>query len=122
MTIEFAGANNPLILIRDNELIKVKGDRMPIGIHELASQSFENHELKAIKGDVLYTFSDGYQDQFGGPKNKKFMIKKMKELLLDNHKKPMEEQKAILEKAFYDWTVPYNAEQVDDVIVIGIRI
>ncbi|MCK4920950.1 MAG: SpoIIE family protein phosphatase [Bacteroidales bacterium] len=122
MTLEFSGANNPLILIRDNELIQVKGDRMPIGIHELADQSFENHELEAIKGDVLYTFSDGYQDQFGGPKNKKFMIKKMKELLVEIHQKPMGEQKEILEKAFYDWTVPYDTEQVDDIIVIGIRI
>ncbi len=122
MTIEFSGANNPLILIRDNELIQIKGDRMPIGIHQLADQSFENHEMEAIKGDILFTFSDGYQDQFGGEKNKKFMIKRMKEILLENHKKPMEEQKAILEKAFYDWTVPYNAEQVDDIIVIGIRI
>ncbi|MFC2099131.1 SpoIIE family protein phosphatase, partial [Bacteroidota bacterium] len=76
MTIEFAGANNPLILIRDNELIQIKGDRMPIGIHQLADQPFVNHEFEAIKGDVLYTFSDGYQDQFGGPNNKKFMIKK----------------------------------------------
>lgn len=122
MSIEFSGANNPLILIRDNELIQVKGDRMPIGIHELADQSFENHEMEAIKGDVLYIFSDGYQDQFGGPKNKKFMIKKMKELLLEIHQKPMEEQKEILEKAFHDWTVPYNEEQIDDIIIIGVRI
>jgi serine phosphatase RsbU (regulator of sigma subunit) len=122
MTIDFAGANNPLILIRDNELIQIKGDRMPIGIHQLAGQSFESHEIEAIKGDVLYTFSDGYQDQFGGPNNKKFMIKKMKELLLEIHKNPMDQQKTILEKAFYDWTVPYDTEQIDDVILIGVRI
>ncbi|MFC2116946.1 SpoIIE family protein phosphatase, partial [Bacteroidota bacterium] len=122
MTIEFAGANNPLILIRNNELIQVKADRMPIGIHERADQSFENQLMEAHKGDVLYTFSDGFQDQFGGPNNKKFMIKKMKELLLEIHQKPMEEQKEILERTFNDWIVPYNTEQIDDVIVIGVRI
>jgi serine phosphatase RsbU (regulator of sigma subunit) len=122
MKIEFAGANNPLILIRDNELIQVKADRMPIGIHERAGEPFENHVMDAIKGDCLYTFSDGYQDQFGGPDNKKFMIKKMKQLLLDNHQKPMEEQKEIMWKAFRDWIEPYDTEQIDDVILIGIRI
>jgi len=121
-TIQFAGANNSLLLIRDSEIIQVKGDRMPIGIHVHADQSFENHVLKAVPGDVLYTFSDGYQDQFGGPKNKKFMVKKLKELFLTIHQKPMEEQKKILEKAFYDWIDPYNAKQIDDVIVIGVRI
>jgi len=122
MTIDFAGANNPLILVRDNEIIQVKGDRMPIGIHERADQPFINHEIKALKGDVIYTFSDGYQDQFGGAKNKKFMIKKLKELFIEIHNKPMEEQKSILKKAFYDWIVPYNVEQIDDIIVIGVRI
>ncbi len=122
MNIEFAGANNPLILIRDNEIIQIKADRMPIGIHERAGEPFNNHEMEAQKGDVLYTFSDGFQDQFGGPDNKKFMIKKLKELFLEIHPKPMDEQKKILEKSFYDWIVPFDAEQVDDVIVIGIRI
>ncbi len=122
MIIEFAGANNPLIMIRDEEILQVKADRMPIGIHERAGDPFNNHEMEARKGDVLYTFSDGFQDQFGGPGNKKFMIKKLKELFLQIHQKPMDEQKTILKKAFYDWIVPYDAEQVDDVIVIGIRI
>ena len=95
---------------------------MPIGIHERAGEPFVNHVMDAMKGDCLYTFSDGFQDQFGGPENKKFMIKRMKELLLENHKKPMEEQKKILHKAFRDWIEPYNTEQIDDVILIGIRI
>lgn len=122
MKVEFAGANNPLVLIRDNEIMHIKGDRMPIGIHARADESFENHELEARKGDVLYTFSDGFQDQFGGPQNKKFMARKLKELLLEIHRKPMAEQKKILEKTFFDWINPGNAEQIDDVIVIGIRI
>ncbi|MCK4750429.1 MAG: SpoIIE family protein phosphatase, partial [Bacteroidales bacterium] len=87
-----------------------------------ADQSFEKHVMEAFKGDVIYTFSDGFQDQFGGPNNKKFMVRKLKQLFLDIHQKPMEEQKKILEKAFYDWITPYNAEQIDDIIVIGIRI
>jgi serine phosphatase RsbU (regulator of sigma subunit) len=122
MTIEFAGANNPLILVRNNKIIQVKADRMPIGIHERADESFKNHVMKANRGDVLYTYSDGFQDQFGGPANKKFMATKLKDLLLRIHQKPMAEQKKILEKTFFEWIIPYNAEQVDDVIVIGVRI
>jgi serine phosphatase RsbU (regulator of sigma subunit)/ligand-binding sensor domain-containing protein len=120
MKIEFAGANNPLILIRNNEIIQVKADRMPIGIHERAGQSFQNHVMDAVKGDVLYTYSDGFQDQFGGPKNKKFMVRKLKELFLEIHQRPMEEQKEVLHRTFRDWTV--SSQQIDDVIVIGIRI
>lgn len=122
MKLEFAGANNPLILLRDNEVIQFKADRMPIGIHDRAGEPFQNQEFELKKGDVLYTFSDGFQDQFGGPKNKKFMIKKLKELFLEIYQKPMDEQKHILEKAFFDWIIPYGAEQIDDVIVIGVRI
>ena len=120
--IEFAGANNSLIMIRNKEIIQYKGDRMPIGIHIRVGEPFTNYVIDAKKGDCLYTFSDGYQDQFGGPKNKKFMIKKMKKLLLDIHQKPMADQKQILLKAFRDWTEPYGTEQIDDIIVIGVRI
>lgn len=122
MKMEYAGANNPLIMIRDGELTQYKADRMPIGIHEHADRAFENQEIDLRRGDVFYTFSDGFPDQFGGPKNKKFMTKRLKELFLEIHHKPMQQQKEILEKTFYDWTVPYGAEQIDDVIVIGLRI
>lgn len=122
MKLEFAGANNPMVLIRDNELSVIKGDRMPIGIHDLADQPFKNNVMEIKKGDIIYTFSDGYQDQFGGPDNKKFMIKKLKELFIDIHKKPMKEQRDILSNKFFDWIVPYGVEQIDDVIVMGIRI
>jgi serine phosphatase RsbU (regulator of sigma subunit) len=122
MTIEFAGANNPLILIRGGKVTHVKPDRMPIGIHERADESFKNNVMEAVHGDVLYTFSDGYQDQFGGPDNKKFMAKKLKELLLNIHQKPMIEQKKILLQTFMDWINSSNVRQVDDVTVIGIRI
>lgn len=120
--IEFAGANNPLILIRNDEIIQIKADRMPIGIHERADEPFQNHEMEVFSGDVLYTFSDGFQDQFGGPDNKKFMIKKLKELLVGISKIPMEEQKEILRTTFFNWIKSGATEQIDDVIVIGIRI
>jgi len=119
MKLEFAGANNPLYLIRDNELIIYKGDKMPIGIH-IADQSFALNEIDLKKGDIMYTFSDGYADQFGGPRGKKFMSKKMKELLLEIHKLDMDVQKKILKDSLYNWMKDH--EQVDDVIVMGVRV
>lgn len=120
--IEFSGANNPLILVRNDEIIQVKADRMPIGIHEYADRPFQNNKMKVFEGDVLYTFSDGFQDQFGGPDKKKFMIKKLKELFLEIYKKPMDQQKEILRTTFFSWIKTGGTEQIDDVIVIGIRI
>ncbi len=120
MKMEFAGANNPLIMIRDNEIIQTKGDSMPIGIHDRAGQSFTNHEIELKKGDRFYTFSDGYQDQFGGPKGKKFMIKNMKNIFLDIHQKPMKEQREILDNTIEDWMK--DTEQIDDIILIGIKV
>ncbi len=120
MKLEFAGANNPLYLIRDEELITYKGDKMPIGIHQLADESFTLNEIDLKKGDIMYTFSDGYADQFGGPKGKKFMSKKMKELFLEIHKLDMDVQKKILKDSLYNWME--NHEQVDDVIVMGVRV
>ncbi|MBL7110635.1 MAG: SpoIIE family protein phosphatase [Bacteroidales bacterium] len=122
MKIEFAGANNPLILIRNDELIQIRGDRMPIGIHVLSDQPFENNEMEIQKDDVFYIFSDGFQDQFGGPKGKKFMIKNMKDLFLEIYRKPMEEQKKILYDTLIDWMKVGKTEQVDDVVLIGVRI
>ncbi len=118
--IDFAGANNPLFLFRDNELHETSGDRMPIGIHRRADRSFENHRIEVKKGDMLYMFSDGYKDQFGGPEGKKFMNKNFKQLLLDIHLKPMEEQRDILEKTIVDWSEGH--ERIDDIIVMGVRI
>lgn len=118
--IEFAGANNPLILIRNNELIQYKGDKMPIGIHLRCDIPFTNNVMEYFPGDIIYTFSDGYQDQFGGPDQRKFMIKNLKELLFDIHKKPMQEQHDILHKALHDW---HGASpRIDDVVLIGVRL
>jgi serine phosphatase RsbU (regulator of sigma subunit) len=118
--LDFAGANNPLYMIRDGKLIKHLADRMPIGIHFISFTPFNNHIVEIRKGDYLYLFSDGYADQFGGPKGKKFMYRPFQDLLLKNHTKPMSLQKEILDTTFERWKD--NREQVDDVMVIGIRI
>ena len=82
--------------------------------------NFTTHEIQLDKGDSIYMFSDGFADQFGGPKDKKFKYKGFKQLLVDNVEKPMSEQKQILEKAFNNWKG--KAEQVDDVVIVGIKL
>ncbi|KPK84405.1 MAG: hypothetical protein AMS27_10035 [Bacteroides sp. SM23_62_1] len=119
-TVEYAGANNPLILLRNGGLIEYKADQMPIGIHATADEPFTNNVIKLKKGDVLYAFSDGYIDQFGGPKNKKFMFTHFKELLGEIYNKSMDEQKEVLEKTLDDWMS--ETSQIDDILVMGIRI
>ena len=119
--VEFAGANNPLVLIRDKQAIKYRGDRFPIGAFEgNDAQRFKNNEIDLLEGDCLYLASDGYADQFGGPDNKKFMFKKYEELLLEINSQPMDVQKEILHKRLLDW-MGVN-DQVDDILVIGIKI
>ncbi|MCU0462145.1 MAG: SpoIIE family protein phosphatase [Bacteroidales bacterium] len=118
---EFAGANNPMYLIRNNQLIKYKGDRFPIGAFEGSEpQLFNNNEIDLSDGDCIYLFSDGYADQFGGPENKKFMYKKFEDLLIEINRKPMEVQKEILLSRLDEWKG--KNEQVDDILIIGIRI
>ncbi len=102
------------------ELIEIKGDRMPIGIYIKELTPFTNNEIQVQPGDIIYIFSDGYVDQFGGEKGKKFKSKSFKELLFSIHNKTMEEQKIFLDKTIEDWRG--NLEQVDDILVIGIRI
>jgi ligand-binding sensor domain-containing protein/serine phosphatase RsbU (regulator of sigma subunit) len=127
MLLQYAGGNNPLYIIRNNELIEVKPDLMPIGISSSAGKSFTNHEVPVRKGDALYMFSDGYADQFGGPDRKKFMISRFKKLLLDIQNKIMFEQKEILEHTLNDWMgltgkSHVKHEQLDDITVMGIKI
>ena len=119
MNLQFAGANNPLYLVRDGELIQIKADRMPIGIY-IKTNPFNNNELTLQENDCLYIFSDGYVDQFGGKSNRKFKSKPFKRLLLDINDKPMSEQRTILDDTIEEWK-GIN-EQVDDILVIGIRI
>ena len=118
--LQFAGAHNPLYLIKNNEIEILKGDRMPVSIHQNANKSFENHVIDFDENDVIYMFSDGYYDQIGGPQNRKFMSRNFQALLLDIHQKPMEVQQQMLDKTFEDWKG--NNIQLDDILVIGIKL
>lgn len=120
MKLEWAGAYNPLYLIRKGELMEYKADKMPIAIHMIDHLPFTNHEIAVQKGDTFYISSDGYADQFGGEEGRKFMSKKYKEMLLQIWDKPMEEQKEIIHKSHLDWKGHH--EQVDDILVFGVRV
>ncbi len=117
--LQYSGAYNSLYIIRDNELEEIKATRNPIAIF-IREKPFENHIRQLQKGDVIYSFSDGYADQFGGEKGAKFYARRFRETLLGIHKKPMEEQKEILTKELDEWRG--DIEQVDDVLVFGVRI
>jgi serine phosphatase RsbU (regulator of sigma subunit) len=120
-TIEFAGANNPLVYIKDDEVSVIKGDRYSIGgIQKEAERRFTPHTIKVDKPTCFYIFSDGYTDQFGGEKGRSFLLKNFKELLLSIHKEPMEKQRQMLADHFMEWKG--NEDQIDDVIVIGFKL
>ncbi|OFX20140.1 MAG: hypothetical protein A2041_10530 [Bacteroidetes bacterium GWA2_31_9b] len=120
MKMQYAGAYNPMFMFRNNELIEYKADRMPIGIYVKEKESFTNNEIDLQKGDVFYLFSDGYQDQFGGETGEKFKTKNFKEYLLQIHQKPMAEQRELLNANIDKWRGRW--EQVDDIIILGIKI
>lgn len=119
-TFSYAAANNPVWVIRENNLIELLPDKMPVGKHERDTVSFTRHDFIWQKGDVIYLFSDGFADQFGGPDNKKFKSKQLKELLVSIANMPMPEQLKKLEIVFETWKG--DREQVDDVTMLGIRI
>ncbi len=136
-TIEFAGANNPLYIIRKkgiplkingkektpalegntHDLYEIKGEKQPIGAIE-NRHKFTNHVISMEAGDRFFLFSDGYADQFGGPKNKKFMYKPFKRLLLSMSQQNISENKELLDKSFEDWKGDFS--QIDDVCIVGI--
>lgn len=122
--LEYAGAFNPLYIIRNNELIVLEADRKPVGwwvYSDVESQRlFSRQEIQLKKGDMLYSSSDGYMDQFGGEKGKKFSKKRFKDLLLSINDKTMEEQNNMLHETFEQWKG--EEEQVDDICVIGVRV
>ncbi len=120
MELEFSGANNSLIIFSKGEMIELKADKMPIGIHTETYQPFSRKEIKLQKNDMLYAFSDGYPDQFGGPKGKKFMIRKFKTLLGKIHDLPIDEQKEFLEQILDEWMA--DTSQIDDILVMGVRV
>jgi len=120
---QFAGANNSMILIRhDNptEIVEIKADRMPIGIYT-KEKEFANNEIQLFRDDVIYLYTDGYTDQFGGVDHKKFRSKTLHNLLLEIHNKPMNEQREILINKYEEWRGDDNY-QTDDILVFGLRI
>jgi serine phosphatase RsbU (regulator of sigma subunit) len=118
-TLEYAMAYNPVLLIRKGEILETKPDKQPVGFLTGKQIEFTHHEVKLEKGDTVYMFSDGYHDQFGGPKGKKFKMGKFRKLLLSIQDQTMQEQKDILKDTMRKWKG--KTEQVDDILVMGIR-
>jgi serine phosphatase RsbU (regulator of sigma subunit) len=135
MKLQFAGANNPVYIVRKSTsqiitesisiefagytLYELKGDHMPIGIHD-KMDNFSVYEVDLIKGDSIYIFTDGFADQFGGSDGKKLQYKNFKKMILDGCSKPMKDQKVQLEERLRIWQGHFN--QIDDILVIGFRI
>ena len=118
-TLEFAGAFNPCFIIRNKELIVINADKMAIGGFRYGEKRYNNNTFDLEDGDMIYTFTDGYADQFGGTRNKKFMKKRFKSLLLEISGLNMEEQKSTLHERFIEWK--QSNDQVDDILVIGVK-
>ena len=118
-TITYAAANNAPVLISNNELTELEKDKMPVGQGERI-ESFKSHTLNFKKGDVLYLYTDGYADQFGGPNGKKFKYKALNELLLANSSLAMNQQLEQLNHRFQGWKC--ELEQIDVVCIVGIRL
>ncbi len=128
MQMQYAGAFRPLIIIRNGEIVEYKADKMPCGVYINESPHFTNNIVDLQSGDVLYMYSDGIADQFsGGPELRKFTIRRMKEMLVEVHQKPFEQQKLLITKTIDDWRKPLSktgkqSAQVDDILLIGLRI
>lgn len=123
--IQFAGANNPLYLIpnRTKEFIEIRPDKMPVAIYEKMNP-FTNNEIQLQKGDIFYLTSDGFEDQFGGPKGKKFLSKNLKRLIIEHCNQSMVIQNEVFDKTIEDWKNNYGLtyEQTDDITIMGIKI
>ena len=120
MKLHIAAANNPVWILRGGETIEIKPDKMPVGKHDKQDIPFTQQSIDLRKGDLVYTLTDGFPDQFGGENGKKFMSKKLRELLAKKAHLPLKEQKDLLEKTFSNWVG--NLEQVDDITLIGVRV
>jgi serine phosphatase RsbU (regulator of sigma subunit) len=119
-TLTFCGANLPLYILRKGELIQLKGNKQPIGYLPTGEEPFEEQSFELIEGDLIYLFSDGYADQFGGPKGKKFKYKTFRERIASISTLPIADQKKIIDDDFETWKG--DLEQLDDVCVMGIKI
>ncbi len=121
MKVQYAGAYNPLYIIRDGHLIETKADKFPIGLSiDDQLRLFTNHTFDLIEGDMIYIFSDGYPDQFGGPMGKKFKYDQFRKMLMDIHLLSPRKQFKELSSRFDDWMG--DLVQLDDVLIIGIRV
>lgn len=120
LKVEWAGANNPLWIMRKGKCLQYNPDKSPISYSHNNTNLYTNHTIELEKGDTLYIFTDGFADQFGGPKGKKFKYKQLQEVLLNIQDQPMESQKQVLTQRFVEWRG--NLEQVDDVLVLGVRV
>jgi serine phosphatase RsbU (regulator of sigma subunit) len=118
-TIEYSAANNAPVCVKNGKMVELSYDKMPIGLSD-KKDSFKCETINAEPGTILYLYTDGFADQFGGPKGKKFKYKQLQEKLLEINDKPLAEQKKILEETFGNWKG--NNEQTDDVLIIGIKI
>jgi serine phosphatase RsbU (regulator of sigma subunit) len=118
-TITYASAHNAPVIVRNNVMMDGHADKMPIG-KGIKTDSFTLHQIDFEKGDMLYFYTDGYADQFGGPKGKKFKYKTLNNLLVENSSKPLIEQRQILLETFDNWKG--ELEQIDDVCVFGVRV
>jgi serine phosphatase RsbU (regulator of sigma subunit) len=119
--IEYASAMNSILRISKNELTTIRGTRVPVGSNQYGeNKEYFQTTLDYVEGDKFYLFTDGYEDQFGGERGKKFLKKKMRDLIFSNNHLPMLEQRDILEHSFQDWR--QYEDQTDDVLVIGITL
>ena len=120
LRMTLAAANNPVIIVRNGEMIRLDGDKTPVGLSYGELKPFTLKEFQLQKGDCVYTFTDGYSDQFGGPKGKKFKQKNLEQLLTTIYREDMKAQHAVIAGNFESWKG--ELEQIDDVLVVGIRI
>ncbi|WP_317896958.1 YfiR/HmsC family protein [Aurantibacillus circumpalustris] len=120
MKLQFAAANNSFCIIRKNTIINCKADKMPVGKSHDDNALFTFNEIDLEKGDMIYTFTDGYGDQFGGPDGKKFMHKQLRKIFIDVAEKHVDRQKEIIDESFEKWKG--SLEQVDDVLIIGVKV
>jgi serine phosphatase RsbU (regulator of sigma subunit) len=118
MQMEFSGAFLPVYIVRNDKLIEIKGDKQNV-VQSVPGVTFNRSSFTLQKGDILYLFSDGYADQFGGPDNKKFMYRRLRHILLTISKYPLSDQQRILDETITTWMREF--EQIDDMMVLGVR-
>lgn len=116
--MEFSGAFLPVYIVRDDRLIEIKGDKKQV-VQSFAMVSFNRSTFRLQEGDILYLFSDGYADQFGGPENKKFMYRRLRHILLTISKYPFIDQERILDETIASWMDGHD--QIDDMMILGVR-